>query len=259
MKQDTVNKIIEINREFYQTFAGHFAATRQRLQPGVQKILSTLPQTGKIIDIGCGNGELWQTLKRTNFQGSYLGLDFSSNLLETALRDGSDQALAESAAEATHDLANSLHRGVFLQADFASGDWDLGLPEKSFDIVFSFAVLHHIPGNLLREKILNKIQRLLKPDGLFYHSNWQFLNSPKLKSRIQPWQAARINESEVDAGDYLLDWRAGGIGLRYVHQFDESELSTLANTCRFQILDVFYSDGEGANLSLYQTWRKNSP
>jgi hypothetical protein len=89
---------------------------------------------------------------------------------------------------------------------------------------------------------------------MFIHSNWQFLNSEKLKSRIKPWDAAEIQASNVDAGDSLLDWRSGGDGLRYVHHFSESELSSLAAAGGFVIKDQFYADGESGNLSLYQIW-----
>jgi (p)ppGpp synthase/HD superfamily hydrolase len=95
---------------------------------------------------------------------------------------------------------------------------------------------------------------LLKPEGRFIHSNWQFLNSEKLKSRIQPWEAAAISSAKVDAGDYLLDWRSGGTGLRYVHHFTEEELSQLAQTSGFRIVESFYSDGGNHKLGLYQIW-----
>lgn len=255
MKPETAKKILDINREFYQTFAGQFSATRQRLQPGVQKILRTIPSNGSIIDIGCGNGEIWHTLKQLNFKGSYLGLDFSSNLLETALRDEADYALAGSGSEAALLFASNSEKGIFLQADLSSDDWDAWIPAQSFEIVFCFAVLHHIPANYLRQKILTKIHRLLKSDGYFYHSNWQFLNSPKLSARIQSWQTVEIDETDLDPGDYLLDWKAGGYGLRYAHQYSEGELTDLARQCRFHITGSFYSDGESGNLGLYQTWQ----
>jgi tRNA (uracil-5-)-methyltransferase TRM9 len=81
------------------------------------------------------------------------------------------------------------------------------------------------------------------------------LNSEKLKARIQPWEAAAISPSEVDAQDYLLDWRSGGTGLRYVHHFNENELQELAIATGFQIMETFYSDGETGNLGLYQLWK----
>jgi len=107
----------------------------------------------------------------------------------------------------------------------------------------------------LRLNILRVVQQLMKPDGILVHSNWQFLNSERLKARIQPWETAAISGSEVDVGDYLLDWRNGGTGLRYVHHFNESELDELAKASGFRIMDTFQSDGERGNLGLYQVWR----
>jgi hypothetical protein len=102
---------------------------------------------------------------------------------------------------------------------------------------------------------LKKIRSLLQPDSRFIHSEWQFLNNPRLRLRIQPWEMVSLSQQEVDPGDYLLDWRQGGRGLRYVHHFSESELAELADECGFSIAETFYSDGEGGNLGLYQVWQ----
>jgi hypothetical protein len=92
--------------------------------------------------------------------------------------------------------------------------------------------------------------------GRFVHSNWQFLNSPKLKQRIQAWEKAGLSDSKVDVGDYLLDWRSGGEGQRYVHHFDSKELAGLAKQTGFEVIDQFASDGKSGDLALYQTWVK---
>jgi hypothetical protein len=122
-------------------------------------------------------------------------------------------------------------------------------------MITAFAVLHHIPSVELRLDLLRVVRGLLKKDGIFVLSNWQFLNSEKLKSRIQPWEAASLSESEVETGDYLLDWRSGGKGLRYVHHFTENELEALARFSGFRVVDSFYSDGDTGNLGLYQVWQ----
>ena len=99
-----------------------------------------------------------------------------------------------------------------------------------------------------------RIARLLSSAGKFIHSNWQFLNSPRLQNRIQPWQAAGLNPEDLDPGDYLLDWRHGGLGLRYVHHFDDAELSRLATAAGFRVCETFHSDGQGGRLGIYQIW-----
>jgi SAM-dependent methyltransferase len=120
-------------------------------------------------------------------------------------------------------------------------------------------VLHHLPSESIRLRLLKKIQRLLKPGGKFILSNWQFLNSDRLKARLQGWEVAGLSAEQVDDDDYLLDWRAGGTGLRYAHHFSEAELSALAAGTHFHVMETFYSDGHNHNLGLYQIWGNKSP
>jgi tRNA (uracil-5-)-methyltransferase TRM9 len=239
MDSNTATRLIEINREFYTRFGDSFSATRHRIQPGVRRVLKLLKGDESILDLGCGNGELARELARRGQRGPYLGVDFSLPLLREA------------------EVQPDGFSARFVQADLTQ------LPVASdqlaiiggWSVIVAFAVLHHIPSHKLRLNILRIVYQLLKTDGIFVHSNWQFLNSEKLKAKIQPWESVGISTSAVDKGDYLLDWRGGGKGLRYVHHFDEEELGKLAKASGFRIIDTFYSDGEGGNLGLYQVWK----
>jgi tRNA (uracil-5-)-methyltransferase TRM9 len=238
MDAATANRLIELNHQFYQTFGKDFSATRGRLQPGVRRILEELAGTEHILDVGCGNGGLARELARRGHGGSYLGLDFSLPLLQVAESHPEDFSAG------------------FKQVDITDSGWDASLSASSFDVVYAFAVLHHIPGEEIRLRLLQKIHRLLKAGGRFVLSNWQFLNSDRLRARIQDWGKAGLSPSQVDENDYLLDWRAGGSGLRYVHYFNESELSQLASRSGFQVINFFYSDGENGKLTLYEVSEK---
>lgn len=248
MDSSTAARLIELNKDFYTRFGESFSATRHRIQPGVRRVLEVLSGDETILDLGCGNGELARVLAKRNHRGAYLGVDFSLPLL----RDAESQPEGFSATFKEVDLTKL---SAFSDQLLANGQWLL---------ITAFAVLHHIPSRELRLDILQTIHRLLQPNGLFIHSNWQFLNSEKLKARIKPWDVVSISEpalsevemSDVEAGDYLLDWRSGGEGLRYVHHFDEHELKGLAEETGFKINEVFYSDGETGNLGLYEIWQK---
>jgi len=258
MNTDTVNRLLERNRQFYQTFCDQFSATRQRLQPGVRRVLDGLPTGARLLDLGCGNGELWLSLARQGFAGLYVGLDFSPRMLrQAAVRAGATNHITneDSFTEARRTGSPAGAQAVFLQADLGAPDWDLGLPQAPYSAVVAFAVLHHLPGRALRLQTLRKVRRLLSPGGHFYHSEWQFLNSPRLRARIQDWTLAGLSADQVDDGDYLLDWRHGGLGLRYVHHFSPAELAELAAESGFQIVETFLADGEGGKLGLYQTWK----
>lgn len=238
MNSGTAARLIELNKDFYTRFGDSFSATRHRLQPGVRRILETLKGDESILDLGCGNGEFARELAKQGHHGPYLGVDFSPPLL----RDAETQPEGFFARFMEVDLTKLSVTSDQLPV---TDHWSL---------ITAFAVLHHIPSTELRLNILKTVRELIDDKGRFIHSNWQFLNSEKLKARIQPWEAAAISQSDVDAGDYLLDWRDGGVGLRYIHHFDENELADLAEESGFRIRDTFYSDGEGGRLSLYQVW-----
>ena len=235
MNSDTANRLLAINRQFYNRFGDQFSATRQRLQPGVKKILETIQADDSVLDLGCGNGNFLREVFGRGHKAPLLGVDFSLPLL----RD----------AEST--LGAEFREADLSQLSVISNQ--LSVPDH-WSLITAFATLHHIPSTEMRLDILRTVRKLMKSDGKFILSNWQFLNSAKLRSRIQSWDRVGINESDLDAGDYLLDWRSGGEGLRYAHQFSAEELSGLANQVGMRVVDSFLSDGDGGNLGLYQTW-----
>lgn len=235
MQAATAQRLIQLNKEFYQRHAESFSATRGRLQPGVLRVLQGVPTDGSVLDLGCGNGGVAKELQKRGFAGRYVGVDFSAELLDVAR----SQVHGENFAFIQHDLTNL-------------GTLPFG--DKRFDFVFCFASLHHIPSHELRLAFLRQVTQWLAPAGRFPFSVWRFLASERLRERIQPWAAAGLSAGDMDAGDYLLDWRSGGEGLRYVHAFDEAELAKLCDEAGFKLESSFLSDGHGGKLGLYQTW-----
>jgi len=245
MDPDIAARLIEINRDFYTRFGGSFSATRHRIQPGVRRVLGMLHGDESILDLGCGNGELARELAKRSHRGPYLGLDFSLPLLRDA------EFLPEGYPARFMEIDITKLSVIREQLSVASDTWSI--PDH-WSLITAFAALHHIPSDKIRLDILRTVHDLLAEDGKFILSNWQFLNSEKLRARIQDWSRVGLSNADVDAGDYLLDWRSGGEGLRYVHHFSEDELSLLANSAGYTVRDTFYSDGESGNLGLYQIW-----
>lgn len=237
MDSATKERLLAINREFYDRFGGQFSATRQRLQPGMKKILDSIRENDSVLDLGCGNGHFLHEISERGRRQTLLGVDLSLPLL----RD------AESAP-------NVSFREVDL-AKLSSLSNQLSI-EDGWSLISAFAVLHHIPSDELRLDILKTVHSLLKENGRFVLSNWQFLNSEKLKSRIQPWSKVGLSDREIDDGDYLLDWRSGGEGLRYAHHFSAEELHQLAGQAGMRVSESFLSDGDRGRLGLYQVWMR---
>lgn len=238
MEPEIIFHLLDLNRRFYQKFALEFSKTRQRIQPGVKRALKTIDPQTRLLDLGCGNGEIVKLLIQRGFQGEYVGVDSSAELL----------------LQARMNIPAHL-KPTLIHADLAAPGWEEKIPAGQYDLVLAFAVLHHLPGKKLRLQLAKKIRTLVDLEGRFIHSEWQFLNSSRLLERIQDWSRAGLNPDNVDPGDYLLDWRRGGYGLRYVHHFSLKELEHLANQSGFVITKTFYSDGETGDLGLYQIWQ----
>lgn len=248
MHEDVARQLIQINQRFYQDFAPAFAATRRRIQPGVRRVLNSLPPHGHWFDLGCGPGALGVEWARSGRSGTYLGLDFSSELLNEAR-----------CATAGLDCPGLELR--YTQADLGQPGWQAALAGTPWDGALAFAALHHLPGAGRRLNLLRQVRSLLPPGAWFIHSEWQFQHSPKLMARRQPWQAAGLNPADVEPGDTLLDWRQALPGqpqqsaLRYVHLFTLQELAELAAASGFEVVETFESDGDGGRLGLYQRWK----
>ncbi|MBW6465347.1 MAG: methyltransferase domain-containing protein [Brevefilum sp.] len=234
-------KLTEINQDFYERFAHSFSATRHQVQPGVRQVIQNMKPGAAILDIGCGNGTLARELAGRRFAGRYLGVDMSAGLLEKA-----------------RQLLTEPPSGVyeFELADLSSPGWQNDIPQAPYDWLVSFAVLHHLPGEVLRQDTANAFRQLIAPDGYVAVSVWQWQNSPRLVKRVLPWSTVGLNPEDLDQGDVLLDWRAGeSPGLRYVHTFRKDSLTALATQAGFTVIHSFLADGKSRDLALYQVWQ----
>ncbi len=135
MQTTTAKQLIALNRRFYQSLAAPFSKTRGRLQMGVLKSIEGLDKDARVLDLGCGNGELALELERRGHQGPYVGVDFSEELLQITREK---------------NYANSKAR--FDLADLSADNWATSFKEHSYDVIFCFASLHHIPPRKWRDQ-----------------------------------------------------------------------------------------------------------
>ena len=142
-------------------------------------------------------------------------------------------------------------KASFLQLDVLQPGWVQALKGRRFDAIALLAVLHHVPSRSSRVELLRSLGNLLASRGLLAISVWQFLNSQRLRRKIVPWQVIGVSPTDLEPGDYLVDWRRGGQGLRYCHWVSEQELGELLEAAGLSLQATYYADGREGNLNLF--------
>lgn len=232
MEEYVVQALLALNQAFYARFAEAFVASRARPQQGFHRLIEYLPTPcDRLLDVGCGDGRLGRFLLARQAVNTYVGIDFSDEMLAAA-----DTAI-----------------GQFLIRDLSQGGSLNGLGE--FEAVACLATLQHIPGRTNRERLLAEMATHLAPGGCLVMSNWQFADSPRQWKKVVDWSTVGLTREDVEPGDYLLSWQRDGRGYRYVCLVGPAETADLAKSAGLTIVDQFRSDGREGNLNLYTILR----
>ncbi len=234
MREEIVQRLLTLNREFYNSFAASFSDSRQQPQPGFFRLLEMYPQLGAhLLDVGCGDGRFGRFLFEHEAISQYTGVDLSSGLLE---------------------IAKNNVDGDFYERDMSQAGFLDGLGQ--FDGIACLAALQHVPSHANRARLMREFGQHLVQNGRLLLSTWQFMSSPRQQRKVQPWSVLDVGADTVEKNDYLLTWKRDGFGYRYVCFIDEEETAVLAHSANLKIEAQFYSDGKEENLSLYTVLRK---
>lgn len=133
----------KITGQTFDRIAEHFDKTRSRPWSEVLDFLES--NSGRLLDIGCGNGRHLLAAKEMGYE--VVGLDASKKLLEITKNKT--------------DLTMELVRGDVLRLPFK---------ERCFDTVIYIAVIHHL--KIGRKESLREALRVLKPGGRIIISAW---------------------------------------------------------------------------------------
>ena len=222
MDESTARRLIAINSDFYRQTARDFDSTRQRPWSGWARLLRSvrLP-VESVLDIGCGNGRFGRFLAAQQAHPfNYCGIDSNADLL----------------AYASAHLQSSPHiRADLQERDILLQPW----PERSAQLVALFGLLHHVPGLERRQSLLWAAAETVLPGGWLAFTAWRFLDSARFQKRIVPWS----DDFQVEAGDYLLDWRRGSRAIRYCHHINDAEHESLITATDLRVVDDYREDG----------------
>lgn len=210
--------IIEQNRQIYDKIAGHFSDTRSFLWRDLEILTQFVKDGDRVLDIGCGNGRLYQLfkdlsrpLKMQNVD--YTGVDISEKLIEIA--------------------KEKYPKGKFFVADMIS----LPFKNEKFDVIFSLVAFHHLPTEDMQLKALEEMKRVLKLNGKIILLNW---------NAYSDWVNDKLEKGDYeDLGNQLfkVPWKTGEgklVGDRIYYGFTLEELEGLFKKVDLKIEDQYF-------------------
>jgi alkylated DNA repair protein alkB family protein 8 len=254
MREETARKILSQIHEDYNTIAADFSATRAFVWNELKPFADLVKPGHTVLDVGCGNGRLYQLLKDKNV--SYLGIDSSEKLIELARKKWNGSQVQVSEAH-IHDREKVPQGGP----QFEVGDILTMQYQKQFDVVFCIAVLHHIPSFALRAKALHNLFQALKPGGTLVLTVWNLWQPRfwraharaliKISLSVLPFTKGEYKR-DLDFGDLLIPWkgtllpamnhepRTMNYVQRYYHALRAGELRKLLRKSGFKIQESYY-------------------
>ena len=216
MKPDYAKYLIRKTKQDFDKIAEHFSETRKRIWPEIEELKEYIKEGEKMLDVGCGNGRLFEFFLSQNKRIDYTGIDVSEKLVKIAQRRYGNY----------FKVANILN---------------LPFKDNSFDTVWAIAVFHHIPSKGLRLKALKEIKRVLKNSGRVIITCWNLFQLRYFKLLLKYTFIKLFRGSELDFKDLLIPWKEKDVVIeRYHHAFTKRELRKLFKKAGFKIEKLQY-------------------
>jgi tRNA (uracil-5-)-methyltransferase TRM9 len=210
MNEQTAKKLIDKTRDDYNLIAKQFSSTRHYVWGDFAEATTSISFSNKtVLDLGCGNGRLFEFLSDKNIS-SYYGIDQSDKLIQVCL--------------------DRYKKGHFSVGNLLKTPYE----NEQFDIVLCLATLHHIPTAKLRNQALSEIFRVLRPGGTLLMTNWYFWNKTKFLQQI-------FSYNKLPLGDFLMPWKTGDgkkVTDRYFHAWTKRETRQLLENSGFINIDL---------------------
>ncbi|HCW32311.1 MAG: WecB/TagA/CpsF family glycosyl transferase, N-acetylglucosaminyldiphosphoundecaprenol [Candidatus Peregrinibacteria bacterium GW2011_GWF2_39_17] len=220
MHSKTAMQLRKHVRDFYNSVAPEFDCSRQRLWADFDFFTPYLKQNGQILDIGCGNGRLLNYFftifpkQQFNKKMTYLGIDNSKKIL---------------------NLAKKQHSG--LNINFKEGDiLNLNFNKRSSKMIFSIALLHHLPSRQLQLTALQNLQNNLDKDGYLYLSVWNLFQWRYVPYFIKAVLKSILTFNDYSWQDLKIPWGKKNKKWRYCYAFRYLELHKLLEKAGFEIM-----------------------
>jgi SAM-dependent methyltransferase len=130
----------------------------------------------EILEIGCGNGRIYHEIEELLGNTNFTGIEVDKFTIERNANRWPDKKW------------------------ICSGIYDIALPEKSFDLIYSFYVLEHL---VFPEKALRKMYSLLRPGGTLVLVFPDFTSTQRFPSQQLGWGRERTAMEKLKKGKLL--------------------------------------------------------
>ncbi len=197
----------------YNNISKEFSQTRNSPWGEFEEFKKYLSKGIKVLDVGCGNGRLYESIKDLNVD--YTGVDISKKLLDEARRKYPDIRFIKNDMTELEPIKN-----------------------ERFDAIFFIASFHHLSDEKQRLKTLEKVKNLLKEDGKIFMTNWNIFQK---KYRKYVWKSfLKLFISKYKWNDTFIPFTKGGkTTMRYYHAFTPQELEGLFKKSDLKIIEKF--------------------
>ena len=212
MKENTAQKLLKFSEEEHNTYAREFSDCRPFFWRELEHLNKFIKNGDNVLDIGCGNGRLLNLFENKDID--YTGIDSSKELIEIAKKSYASER-------------NFIHGNAL----------SLPFPDKTFDTIFSIAVLHHIPSQKFRTCFVTEANRVLKPKGILVLTVWNIWQWRFLKTHFLHIIKKIIGRSDLDFSDTVISFGQKKRE-RYVHAFSKQSLRRLLEKNGFTVSSI---------------------
>lgn len=233
MHKETAEQLIKLTQDGYEKIARPFSATRHSLWKDFTLFDQYVKDGMRVLDIGCGNGRLYEYLKNKNI--AYIGIDSNAQFITSA----AERFKNDPRAQFIHLDMESLTQALFAQP---------------FDLIFCIASVQHLPTNTLRRRALVRMRSIVRPEGMVIMLNWNLWRPTRKKKSVWRYGLDRLAMSSAkwydrygffkkDIGwrDIITGWRSGDTTAPlYYHVFTIRELKWLCRQAGFTVRKAYY-------------------
>lgn len=245
MTKETINRILQINKEFYESVALEFDVTRQYAWEGWEYVIEEVNEefgdkSIRILDLGCGNGRFYKFIKN-EYRGTceYIGVDNNEKLLELAYKELGEKD------NVRFLLGDVIKTGLGKKETYQN---------SKYDLIVAFGIAHHIPDKYLRLNWVLEQAKLLEAGGLLAIAFWNYNKDKRFKPIVMEEKTVK----DLEDGDYFITWNNKQI--RYMHIYDEQEHENINKALEknnIKLVKSFEADGKH-KLNKYCVFKNNA-